>query len=281
MGSTQSPLRYPGGKSILSEYLGNVLAENQLSGSTYVEPYAGGAGAALALLFSDRVSKICLNDIDIHIYSMWNSILERPDDFLRLVEDTPITIKEWHKQENIYSHHKDYSSLDVGFATFFLNRCNRSGILYARPIGGLKQDGEWKLDARFNKTKLLKKVEKIAYRADSISFDNMDAQNFIKERVGPLARKESVFVYYDPPYFKNGKQLYLNHYDDEAHENLAVFIMSQTKFCWLLSYDDVPEIRHLYGNMVIRELGLFHFAYRARKGKELLITDHRLTLPRT
>ena len=56
MGITHSPLRYPGGKSILSPLLGNFIEINNLLDGIYIEPYAGGAGAALKLLFSEYVT---------------------------------------------------------------------------------------------------------------------------------------------------------------------------------------------------------------------------------
>ncbi|MCH7574289.1 MAG: DNA adenine methylase [Candidatus Marinimicrobia bacterium] len=281
MGVTLSPLRYPGGKAILGNFLGSTISANKLEGAIYVEPYAGGAGAALKLLFGGQVAKVILNDKSEFIYQIWRGILLEPEGFLKLLSDTPVTIKEWHKQQRIYTKPDKFSPLEVGFATFFLNRTNHSGILYARPIGGLQQNGKWKLDARYKKDKLKAKIEKIAARADDIEFHNKDALVFLAEDILPLAKQgKALFVYYDPPYYENGKKLYLNHYNDDNHRELAEFIKAQTSFKWVLSYDNHPEILNLYKDMQVDELNLYHFAYKAHLGKELLITNGHCVLPK-
>src|SRR4051812_43067190 len=117
-----SPLRYPGGKQILADLLGALITENSLEGTLYAEPYAGGGGAALKLLFDERVSQILLNDKDRSIYACWKSVLNETNEFVRLVRTARLNIQEWRRQKHIYQHPTEHSMLELGFATFYLNR---------------------------------------------------------------------------------------------------------------------------------------------------------------
>lgn len=242
-----SPLRYPGGKAVLSDFLGDVLAINGLQDGIYVEPYAGGAGAALNLLFAEHVQRIVLNDADPCVFAFWNAILHRKGDFIRRLQETPVTIDEWKRQREIYRQQTRHSRIKVAFASFYLNRCNRSGIIVnGGPIGGLEQTGKWKVDARFNRNELLRRIEKIHLYRDRIDVYNMDAIEFLNNVIGRFDCLDNTLIYLDPPYYVKGSQLYLNHYRHEDHSRLATFLRQQANFRWLLTYDNVPEISKLY-----------------------------------
>lgn len=278
MPSTNTPLRYPGGKSSLSSFLAKVIELNDLQGGTYVEPYAGGAGAALNLLFQNTVNHIVINDFDPAIYAFWVSAINETDEFARRIASTPLTIEEWHRQKNILKTHNQQNFFDVGFATFFLNRCNRSGILKAGPIGGQQQAGTYKIDARFNREKLINKIRKIERHKARISFYNLDAIDLLQEVVPGIDGPK--LVYLDPPYFKKGHQLYLNAYDHEDHENLAWALgKAPSSACWILTYDDAQEIRNLYQDSPTLTYTLNYSAARSKQGRELLITPPGLMLP--
>ena len=60
MSVAHSPLRYPGGKQILARVLAHLIQINGREGGIYAEPYAGGAGAALSLLFGEHVERLML-----------------------------------------------------------------------------------------------------------------------------------------------------------------------------------------------------------------------------
>src|SRR5207248_2479181 len=156
-----SPLRYPGGKSSLFSFFGSLIEKNDLQHVQYVEPYAGGAGAALALLILGKVDSIVINDLDRAVFAFWKAVTENTDNFIQRIRQTPLTINEWYRQREIYRQ-PDTELYDLGFAAFFLNRTNRSGILDGGVIGGKNQTGKWSLDARFNKEALIKKIEVLA-----------------------------------------------------------------------------------------------------------------------
>ena len=281
MGSIASPLRYPGGKSALTDFLGRVIKANNMCDPVYIEAYAGGAGAALGLLYSEKVSRIVLNDRDRCIYAFWKCILDETKQFLGLLDSTDPTIKEWRRQREIYDHPNRYGQLRLGFATFFLNRCNRSGILVTGgPIGGYDQNGKWKIKARFNRSTLRKRIERIEWYRDRIEVYNLDALDFLRNVVRPIVSgNNSCLVYLDPPYYAKGRTLYLNCYNHKDHAALATFLRRTRFFNWLLTYDDVPQIREMYADFAFREFRASYSAYNRRTGRELLIHDPRLVLP--
>ncbi len=275
-----SPLRYPGGKAALSGFLGNVLNINGIRDGLYVEPYAGGAGAALNLLFAEHVQRIVLNDADPCVFAFWNAILHQKGDFIRHLQETPVTIDEWKRQRNIYQQQTKYSRIKVAFASFFLNRCNRSGIIVnGGPIGGLDQNGKWKIDARYNKKELLRRIEKIHFYRDRIDIYNLDAIDFLINIVGGFGCLDNTLIYLDPPYYVKGSQLYLNHYQHEDHSRLAVFLRQESNIRWLLTYDNVPEINKLYQDCQCIPFNLSYSAHGRRTGSELLIHQGNLLVP--
>lgn len=267
---TPSPLRYPGGKTIYAKMLMSVIDNNDLSKCTFVEAFAGGAGAAITLLLSGKVKSIFLNDVDPAIYSFWRSILDNTEEFLHLMHRTPITIKEWRKQREIY-HAKPDDILQLGFATFFLNRCNRAGILLANPIGGIEQKGKDKIDARYKKDKLDAKIREIANRKDVIKIYNLDAVEFVKE-LKRKHRSRKFLIYFDPPYYQKGELLYFNHYRRDDHEELSHHIQN-CPFPWLLSYDNQSEIKNLYNGFQIYIRNLRYSVSKYTLAQELIISN--------
>lgn len=280
MATACSPLRYPGGKQILARVLGHLVTINGREGGVYAEPYAGGAGAALALLYSERVQRLMLNDADPSVYAFWDSILRKTSHFLKLLDETPVTVQEWQRQRAIYQQPSRHSPLRFGFATFYLNRCNRSGIIgNAGLIGGQRQKGEWKLDARFNRGELRQRIERIALYRDRIHVFNLDAIEFLRSEMSEGRVAARAFVYLDPPYFVKGAQLYMNFYDPLKHAELARYMKQEAPFLWAMSYDDCPDIRALYSGLRQIRFDLGYSARGWRMGKELLISKKSVLFP--
>lgn len=274
-----SPLRYPGGKACLTNFLTDLTLQNDLGGGIYVEPYAGGAGAALNLLFDDVFREIHINDFDYGIYAVWYSILNHTDEFLKLITDTKITIDEWYRQKNIYVTCKKEDLLSLGFATFFLNRTNRSGIIFkAGPIGGYTQEGKYKIDVRFNKESLSNRILKIATYKSQINITNYDAIEILKNLDQISLNKNDIFVYLDPPYYNKGKYLYLNNYDLDNHIRLANAMKELDEYKWLISYDNVDEIKNLYKSHRMSSFELNYTLQSKKFGSELLIFSPNLSL---
>jgi DNA adenine methylase len=275
-----SPLRYPGGKGSFYPFFVELLKHNELKNIQYYEPFAGGAGVALALLSSDLATEVILNDADYHIYSFWSAILYDNSRFIEKLYSIELSIQEWHFQKAIYNAPKSYSLFDVGFSTFYLNRCNRSGILAgAGPIGGYEQKGNWKLDARFNKESLIKKIVNIGMYKEQIKVKCLDAIDFLEQF---LPKKKSIpdsLVYFDPPYVNAGNKLYLNAYNPNDHQLLARYILQKIKINWIVTYDDVKLIRELYKSCPKWLLSIGYSLQTKQKGKEILILPEWLSFP--
>lgn len=272
----QSPLRYPGGKAALAPFLRELILHNQLAGAGYAEPYCGGAGAALELLFSSTVRKIYLNDIDPAIYSVWRSVTENSAKLCEMIDETPVTIERWHQERAYYLSHRSRIGPRLALATIFLNRANRSGILGAGPIGGKTQEGKWKIDARFNKPSIIDKISRIAARGDSINVSNLDAIDFLRKTINPVRAK--IIVYLDPPYFSQGQSLYTNHYLPSDHQAIATFLKNRLRKPWVISYDKHPEIESLYSNCKRVDYGIRYSAQSRYFGRELIVISNELTM---
>ena len=270
-----SPLRYPGGKSGLYPTLRSFIRTNGLSSGTYVEPYAGGAGAALALLITGEVGRIVINDLDPAMFAFWKSVVKFNSDFVKLVDEVDVSVEEWHRQHEIYCEANKKDALALGFATFFLNRTNRSGVLNGGPIGGLDQTGNFKIDARFNKKGLLERLRLIELYRKKITVLGRDGASVVREYGG----NPQTFVYADPPYFFKAGSLYLNSFQEEDHASLAETLNDLASQHWLLTYDDVPQVPKLYPNRRRETIGLYYSAHRVMKADEILVLSDGLRVP--
>lgn len=273
-----SPLRYPGGKLKVVDYVKQLMEVNDLMGGTYIEPYAGGASVALSLLFDKYAGKIKINDKDRAIYAFWYAVLNETDALCRLIADTPVTMDTWQVQHELQKHKTEADLLELGFSTFFLNRTNRSGILNGGVIGGKEQQGKWKIDARYNKKDLIERIEHVAGYADLIKLTSMDAVALIKRYKRTPAAK--TFCYLDPPYYVKGQDLYLNYYRDVDHQDIAKAI-KKFKGQWIISYDAVDFISELYKDYRQKEYYLSYSAGNPAKGKEIMVYSNGLLIPET
>lgn len=263
-----SPLRYPGGKSRLAAFISLLIQKSNIENPIYVEPFAGGAGVALSLLLNSIVDEIVINDYDKAIYSVWRALLTETEPFIRLIENTPLTVEEWKTQKRIYNEQRNKYSLELGFAAFYLNRTNRSGILSnAGPIGGFDQTGNYLIDARFNRAELVKRVREIARHKAKIHLYNKDIRAFLKNYMPKY--QDRAFIYFDPPYYKKGKALYKNFFSPSDHQEIYERIC-ELNCPWLVTYDDVPEIREIYSSYIGKRYDLIYSLANNGKNSELM-----------
>lgn len=276
-----SPLRYPGGKRKLANFVKLIYRANNLLDSEYIEPYAGGASIALQLLYDEYVRYVHINDIDVSVFSFWHSVLYETEDLCNLILETPVTIKEWESQRDVQQRgRQDNSSvslLELGFSTFFLNRTNRSGIISGGVIGGKDQTGKWKIDARYNKENLVSRIRKIARFRNRIRLSNLDALELLDTLSGKIAPQS--LIYLDPPYFVKGTEdLYTRFYKKEDHENVSKRVR-KLKYNWMVSYDNVPEICNLYKECQSLTYDIHYSARNRYKGSEVMFFSKKLLVP--
>ena len=273
-----SPLRYPGGKAKLARFMEFIIKERGYIGGTYIEPFAGGAGIAVELLLRDVVSRIVINDYDKGIWSFWKAILTETERFISEIRTVPLTINEWEKQRDICLNYNKKYSFELGFATFYMNRTNRSGIIKGGVIGGLQQNGKWKIDARFNRESLISRIESIAFRKKDIRLYNQDITTFIEHYVPFYSEK--AMIYFDPPYFKKGKQLYMNFFEFEDHKRIERVIRNSVECDWIVTYDDASEIREIYASYPVMLYDLNYSVSKKCKTSELMIFKSNIPIPR-
>lgn len=280
--SYASPLRYPGGKTALAGFLAETIELNGLRGCHYTEPFAGGAGAALQLLFDGLVSSVHINDKDPCIHSFWWSVIEETEAFLARLQATSASLEEWDRQRAVLRNPTVHSMFDLGFATFYVNRCSHSGVLNGGPIGGVEQTGKYKIGARFYKDELFRRIRQIGLNRHRIQISNQDGIECLRSEYATAGGGNSAtLVYMDPPYFKKGHRLYEFYFEDEDHERLADFLKSEVRpeaFHWILSCNDAVLIRRLYPGKV-RSLRFRYSLRSARVGRELMLSSNGCSLP--
>jgi DNA adenine methylase len=267
-----SPFRYPGGKAFLSGYLATKLGAIGRGPLHYAEPFCGGAGAAIILLKSDVASHVHLNDADVRIYSAWKAMAQETKRFVDRLLKVPVDLATWYwASELVKEPNLNQYNFELGFATFFLNRTSRSGIIVgAGPIGGYKQTGHWKIDARFNATALANRVEWLGSVSDKITLTNEDGLTFLQRSVTRVPLRKTLF-FIDPPYVQAGGRLYLNAMNEGKHIALSDILQDSKLRNWILTYDDHPLIRSIYRRQEIADLGVNYSLQNKRKEREVLI----------
>lgn len=266
-GTVYTPLRYPGGKTRLTGFLRRIVATAGWDDCVYVEPFAGGAGAGLSLLNEAVVPRIVINDLDPSIHAFWTAVTRYSASLLAKFDATPVTLEEWHRQRDVYRVGDASDPVSLGFATFFLNRTNRSGVINAGVIGGQSQAGRYKLDARFNRTELRSKLEWIGSSAGRITVSNRDGLELLAEAL----KSDQMFCYIDPPYFDKGAYLYMNAFAEGSHTTLATLLRAYRSARWVLTYDDVAQIRKLYLGLYQGTFSLPYSAHKAVLAKERMV----------
>lgn len=258
----------------MAPYIAQLIRAQVPRPSMYAEPFAGGAGAALRLLVDDVVEAIHINDLDPGIAAFWRCVFgDAKQQFVEIIRNTPATIDEWERQRAIYLTPEGRPDLEIGFAAFYLNRCNRSGILTARPIGGLDQTGTWKIDARYNRDDLIGRINYLSSFRHRVTVTQQDAREFLRS-LAPL--DERVLVYVDPPYITQGELLYLDKLSYSDHQQLAAQLTA-SELRWFMTYDCDDRITdELYPNLRCARFDIAHTAQRQHVGSEYAVFSDNL-----
>ena len=273
-----TPLRYPGGKARFAPLVEEIVRSNDLVGGHYFEPYAGGAGLALILLMDDVVERIHINDVDPAVAAFWRAAVNQSEDLIALVAGEPVTMDAWHHWRDVMCGRVAATEVEIGFATLFMNRTNRSGILKGGVIGGKKQSGTYKIDARFMRDKLCERLDRIGNNSHRISVYEEDALSLLQRCQSFLPQR--TLIYLDPPYYVKGSGLYRNSYKPIDHEMIATYLQGgDLKLPWITSYDNAEEIRQMYSSSASVTYGLNYTAQRRYVGDEVMFFSPSILVP--
>ena len=272
----QSPLRYPGGKRRLADYIVEVLRLNKAKPKLFVEPFAGGASVSLHLLSNGLVEKIALGEKDPLVAAFWRTVFEDPDWLIEKLDTTPITLDTWKELKTT----SQGSIRERAFACLFLNRTSFSGILHPHsgPIGGKKQTSAYKIDCRFPVERLAQRIRDIQRYASKVEFINEgDWRSTMRMAKGfENGEAATVFYYLDPPFYHKADRLYQFYFGAKDHIALCKHL-SKVKSPWLVSYDPAKEITDMYSDngFSARSIRVLYSttADGSRTAREIILTN--------
>lgn len=247
MNITSVPLRYPGGKASLLNYVEKFITSNNISVQAILEPYAGSAAISMGLLRKGMISKAYINDSDQMVYAFWKTVLNNNEELIEMIDSLEVNLDAWfcYRKYLVDKPLTKFNEKDVAMAFLFLNRTSYSGIVKAGPLGGKKQQSRYKIDCRFNKENIKKKIEQLQEFSSRLEISNMEGIEFMKETI---KKTGDVFIYADPPYYNVGKLLYNQYFDDKKHIQLADYLKQVEEQPWLLSYNANEFIMNLYSD---------------------------------
>ena len=272
-----SPLRYPGGKAAMSPWLDQLFAQqaSDLGVEVWLEPFAGGAGAALTLLERGAVDEAWVIDSNPAIAAFWLSVVEDGVELARRIELTAPTMELFRASKAALADADaggTVNRFDLGYAAFIVNRCSRSGIVTpaAGPMGGRRQDGEWSLGARFNAPALAERVLRVHGMRSRLRPLHGDGISYLED-LADSGFEDEVFAFVDPPYVREGNRLYANGMDEAAHQRLAD-ALNASPVRWVLTYDDEPVVsEQLYPERRVLAFEIRNTANRARIAQEFAV----------
>jgi DNA adenine methylase len=272
--------RYPGGKSKFRDEILTAIAATSNDAMEYREPFFGGGSVGLMvledndhtkqvsqdpfdLLFSfDTPTKgknakektfgyrsFWINDKDVGIFSLWNAVINNPEELKELVNSFKPSIQAFDDYKQFFLDNPTPTTIseivECGFRKLAIHQISYSGlgVKSGGPLGGRNQDANTKypIDCRWSPSNICKKIDLIHKQFISVDarVTNSDFAAMITDTSRPA------FIYLDPPYYMKGGDLYQHAFTEDDHRRMADLL----RVCphpWVLSYDDCPEIRDLY-----------------------------------
>lgn len=281
--SVVSPLRYPGAKRQLTPVIQDLIRANVPPPRLFVEPFCGGASTALKVAGQQVVDHIILADADPLVAAFWYTAAFDTKWLIAAMWEEPVTLERW----DWWRLGTPRGRRDRALKCLFLNRTTFSGILHGRagPIGGRAQESKYKIDCRFGKEGLERRLTAVGDLATTgrlLDVWNTDWRltltRLCREH-GHLDPNE-IAVYLDPPYVEKAPFLYEWSFESDEHASLAQALCRSSRFRWLLSYDDNSTIRDLYsGALGVTRLAVPHRYTAAGSSSravrdELLVTNY-------
>lgn len=250
------PLSYIGGKNRLAKRLIEIFPEH----TTYVEAFAGGA----QVFFRKAPSTVeVLNDLDGEIVNFYRVCQHHYEELLRYFRFAVVS-RTWF---DIIKKSDPETLTDIQRAArhlYLLKNCFASLVrnpVYHRNV--IQPPG-------FNLENLPELIENAHQRLLRVQLECAPYE----EVLWRFDRPTTLF-YLDPPYW--GKELYRHNFSAADFEKLAVQLKT-LKGKFVLSLNDVPDVRRLFGDFYIREVELNYTSQKKSAGRryhEVLITNFK------
>jgi DNA adenine methylase len=247
------PLPYIGGKRAIAKQIIAVFPKHK----AYVEPFAGGA----QVFFHKEPSKVeVLNDLDGEMVNFFRVCQQHYEELLRYLRFMVVS-RKWHKL---------LKAIDPVTLTD-IQRAARHLYLLKNSYAGLIRSLNYKCNVAqppgLNPERLPEIIEETHKRLARVQLENLPYEKVLKR----FDRPDTLF-YLDPPYF--GLSLYRHNLRTEDFEKMAERLAG-LKAKFLLSLNDVPEVRRIFRAFKFREIELSYTAQKiaGRRYREVLITN--------
>jgi len=246
-------ISWPGNKRLLAKQIVPLIPEHRC----YVEPFGG----SLAVLLAKPRSKMeVVNDLNEELINFYRCVRFHLDEMLRELEWVPNARQEFVD----FLEQQGLTDIQRAVRWFIRNKFSFGGLgghfaTSTKSSGGVMSSREARID----------RLRELNRRLDRVLVENLPWQKCLERYDG-----EGIFFFLDPPYF-SGYQYDVQTWTAEDHQTLRdrIFALQGE---WILTYDDVPEVRDLYAGCVFieisrkRGIGNNHPSLR-REFRELII----------
>jgi DNA adenine methylase len=251
----KGPLAYIGGKNRIAKKIIEIFPQHV----TYVETFAGGAQT----LFHKEPSKVeVLNDLDSDVVTFFRVCQLHSDELIRYARFAVVS-REWfdllQSQEP-----KTLTDIQRAMRFLYLQKNAYAGLVRKRKFGYSVTE-----PSRFNPESIPELIENTHKRLARVQIEHLPYEQILEK----YDRPTSLF-YLDPPYF--GRKLYNFNFSETDFVELAKRI-DELRGKFVLSLNDLPEVRRIFGRFHIREIELAYTAQQTagKRFRELLITNYK------
>ncbi len=248
-----------GGKRLLAKTIVNII--NQVDHKCYAEPFLGMGGVFLRRTHKPKAEII--NDYSKDVINFFRIVQKHPEELCRQLKFQIASRDEFKRQKAINSN----CLTDVERAARFL-------YLQRMSFGGKVVGQSYALDttgnARFNTKNIMPAIEKLHLRLNQVQIECLDWAEFIQK-----VDKVHTLFYLDPPYFGHENDYGKDMFDQSQFAKMAD-ILSCIKGKFILSINNVPEIRESFANFNIKEVKTAYTAggnHFSKPVTELIITN--------
>jgi DNA adenine methylase len=250
------PLPYIGGKNRIANKIVQIFPEH----TAYVEAFAGGA----QVLFHKEPSHVeVLNDLDGEVVNFFRVCQQHHEELLRCLRFILVS-RKWFE---IFENQNPESLTDIQRAArfFYIQKTSYAGLVrhhnYNYSAAG---------PPSFNPGRLPELIDQTHERLQRVQIECLPYEEILKRFDRPLT-----LFYLDPPYF--GRKLYKFNFSEEDFVALEKRL-KELRGKFVLSLNDVPEVRRIFHRFHFREIELAYTAQQAagKRYPELLITNYRL-----